>query len=119
MANLRKEKMIKHLLAGVAALGLMTGVALAQGAPGSGSSTTTVTSSPNGGSSTSTTRQGTGWNGNQVTKKDTPTKAVPAARKPTQKPRLIRPAAALPPTQPSLRTRNKAAFPALHREILA
>ena len=61
--------MTKHILAGVAALGLMTGVALAQGAPGSGSSTTTVTSSPNG-SSTSTTKQGTGWNGNAVTKQD-------------------------------------------------
>ena len=63
--------MTKHLLAGVAALGLMAGVALAQGTPGSGSSTTTVTSSPNGGSSTSTTQQGVGWNGNQVNKKDT------------------------------------------------
>jgi hypothetical protein len=29
-----------------------------------------VTSSPNGGSSTSTTKQGTGWNGDAVTKKD-------------------------------------------------
>ncbi len=62
--------MIKHLIAGVATLGLMTSVALAQGAPGTGSSTTTVTSGPNG-SSTSTTKQGTGWNGNAVTKHDT------------------------------------------------
>ncbi len=63
--------MIRHLLTGVAALGLMTGVALAQqGVPGSGSSTTTVTSGPNG-SSTTSTKQGTGWNGNAVTKQDT------------------------------------------------
>jgi len=62
--------MMKQLLTGVAALGLMTGVALAQGAPGTGSSTTTVTSGPNG-SATTTTKQGTGWNGNGVTKKDT------------------------------------------------
>jgi hypothetical protein len=62
--------MIKHLLAGVAAFGLLTGVALAQGTPGSGSSTTTVTGGPNG-SSTTTTKQGTGWNGNSVTKQDT------------------------------------------------
>jgi hypothetical protein len=62
--------LIKHLLASVAAIGLLTGVALAQGAPGSGSSTTTVTGGPNG-SSTTTTKQGTGWNGNSVTKQDT------------------------------------------------
>jgi hypothetical protein len=62
--------MPKHLLAGVAAFGLLTGMALAQGAPGSGSSTTTVTSGPNG-SNTTTTKQGTGWNGNAVTKQDT------------------------------------------------
>ena len=61
---------MKHLLAGVAAFGLLTGVALAQGTPGSGSSTTSVTSGPNG-SSTTTTNQGTGWNGNAVTKQDT------------------------------------------------
>ncbi len=64
--------MTKHLLAGVAAVILMSGVASAQGTPGSGTSTTTVTSTPpSGGSSTSTTKQGTGWNGNEVTKKDT------------------------------------------------
>jgi len=62
--------MMKQLLTGVAALGLMTGVALAQGVPGTGSSTTTVTSGPNG-SATTTTKQGTGWNGNGVTKKYT------------------------------------------------
>lgn len=62
--------MTKYLLTGVAALSLISGVALAQGTPGSGTSTTTVTSSPNGGSSTSTTKQGTGWNGNQVIKKN-------------------------------------------------
>ncbi len=61
---------MRHLLAGVAALGLLTGVALAQGTPGTGSSTTTVTSGPNG-SRTTTTKQGTGWNGNAVTKQDT------------------------------------------------
>ena len=48
----------------------MTGVALAQGAPGIGSSTTTETASPSG-SSTTTTKQGTGWNGNAVNKQDT------------------------------------------------
>ena len=37
--------MIKHLLTGVTALGLLTGVALAQSAPGTGSSTTTETTS--------------------------------------------------------------------------
>jgi hypothetical protein len=61
---------MRHLLAGAAGFGLLTGVALAQGTPGSGSSSTTVTSGPNG-SSTTTTKQGTGWNGNAVTKKDT------------------------------------------------
>lgn len=61
---------MKHLLAGVAALGLLTGVAMAQGVPGSGSSTTTETSGPNG-SNTTTTKQGTGWNGNAVSKQDT------------------------------------------------
>lgn len=60
---------MKRLLAGMAAFALLTGVALAQGAPGSGSSTTSVTSGPNG-SSTTTTKQGTGWNGNAVTKQD-------------------------------------------------
>lgn len=62
--------MTKHLLAGVTAFALLTGVALAQGVPGTGSSTTTVTGGPNG-SSTTTTKQGTGWNGNSVTKQDT------------------------------------------------
>jgi hypothetical protein len=62
--------MVKHLLAGVAAVGLMTGVALAQGSPGKDSSTTTETSGP-GGSTTSTTKQGTDWKGNSVTKQDT------------------------------------------------
>jgi hypothetical protein len=62
--------MSKHLIAAVATLGLMTGVAMAQGVPGSGSSTTTVTSGPTG-SSTSTTTQATGWNGNAVTRHDT------------------------------------------------
>jgi hypothetical protein len=61
---------MKHLLAGAAALALLSGVALAQGVPGSGSSTTSVTSGPSG-SSTTTTKQGTGWNGNAVTKQDT------------------------------------------------
>jgi hypothetical protein len=60
---------MRHLLAAMAAFALMTGVALAQGAPGSGSSTTTATSGPNG-SSTTTTKQGTGWNGNAVSKQD-------------------------------------------------
>jgi hypothetical protein len=70
-SNRKKEiLMIKHLLAGVTAFGLLTGVALAQSVPGSGSSTTTETSSP-GGSSTTTTKQGMGWNGNPVTKQDT------------------------------------------------
>jgi hypothetical protein len=61
--------MIKQLLVGVSALGLMTGVALAQGVPGTGSSTTTVTSSPYG-SATTAIKKGTRWNGNEVTKKD-------------------------------------------------
>lgn len=61
--------LIKHLLAGVAAFGLLIGVALAQGAPGSGSSTTTESAGPNG-SSTTTSKQGTGWNGNSVTNQD-------------------------------------------------
>jgi hypothetical protein len=61
--------MIKHLLVGVAAIGLMTGVALAQGGPGKNSSTTTETSGP-GGSTTTTTKQGTDWKGNSVTKQD-------------------------------------------------
>ena len=61
---------MKHLLTGVAALALLTGVAMAQGVPGSGSSTTTETSGPNG-SSTTTTQQRTDWNGNPVTKQDT------------------------------------------------
>ena len=60
---------MRHLLAVMAAFALMTGVAVAQGTPGSGSSTTTVTSGPNG-SSTTTTKQGTGWNGNAVSKQD-------------------------------------------------
>jgi hypothetical protein len=71
--------MTKHLLAGVAALGLLTSVALAQGTPGSGTSTTTVTSTPNGGSSMSTTKRGTGWNGNEVTNKDTYKQRVTAS----------------------------------------
>ena len=61
--------MIKHLLMGVAALGLLTGVALAQGAPGKGSSTTTETTGP-GGSSTTTTKEGMDSKGNAVTKQD-------------------------------------------------
>jgi hypothetical protein len=61
---------MKHLLIGAAALALLSSVALAQGTPGSGSSTTSVTSGPNG-SSTTTRKQGTGWNGNAVTKQDT------------------------------------------------
>jgi len=61
---------MKILLAGVAALGLLSGLALAQGTPGTGSSTTTVNSGP-GGSSTTSTKQGTGWNGNAATKQDT------------------------------------------------
>jgi hypothetical protein len=61
---------MKHLLAGAAAFALLTGVALAQGMPGTGSSKTTTTAGPNA-SSTTTTSQGTGWNGNAVTKQDT------------------------------------------------
>lgn len=62
--------MIKRLLLGVAAAGLITGVALAQGVSGKDSSTTTETSGP-GGSLTTTTKQGTDWKGNSVTKQDT------------------------------------------------
>ena len=43
---------MRHRLAVMAAFALMTGVAVAQGTPGSGSSTTTVTSGPNGSSQT-------------------------------------------------------------------
>lgn len=60
---------MKHLLAAIAAFGLLAGVAMAQTAPNTSSSTTTETSGPNG-SSTTMTKQGTGWNGNSVTKQD-------------------------------------------------
>jgi hypothetical protein len=74
--------MTKHLLAGVAAIVLMSGIASAQtyppapppmpGAPGSSTSTTTtVAPGPDAGYRASTTRQGVDVNGNEVTKKDT------------------------------------------------
>ena len=83
--------MIKHLLAGAAAIVLMSGVASAQvyppapppyppapppiavapPAPVPGSSTTTtVAPTPEGGQRSSTTTKGVDINGNQVTKKD-------------------------------------------------
>jgi hypothetical protein len=52
-----EHNMTKRLLAGVAAAILMSGVAFAQSGPGS--------------STTTTTKQGTDWNGNTETKKDT------------------------------------------------
>jgi hypothetical protein len=67
--NCGRKLAMKHLLVGATALGLLAGVAMAQGVPGSGSSTTTETTGPNG-SSTTTTKQGTSWNGNSVTKQD-------------------------------------------------
>jgi len=67
--NSRKDRMIKRLLIDVAAIGLMTGIALAQGSPGKGSSTTTETTGP-GGSTTTMTKEGTNWKGNSVTKQD-------------------------------------------------
>jgi hypothetical protein len=66
--------MVKHLLVGVAAIGLMTGVALAQG----NSSTTAETSGP-GGSTTTTTKQGTDWKGNSVTKQDAYKEGAPGS----------------------------------------
>jgi hypothetical protein len=61
--------MTKQLLAGVAAVVFMSGVAFAQSVPGSSTSTTTVTPTPEG-SQSSTTKQGVEPNGNDVTKKD-------------------------------------------------
>jgi hypothetical protein len=66
---------MRHLLAVMAAFALMTGVAVAQGTPGSGSSTTTVTSGPNG------------------------SKARAVARRRTARPKLIRRAAAQRPAR--------------------
>lgn len=74
--------MTKHLLAGVAAIVLMSGVASAQTYPPSPppipvapapatSTTTTVAPGPEGGYRASTTRHGVDMYGNAVTKKDT------------------------------------------------
>jgi hypothetical protein len=75
--------MTKHLLAGVAAVGLMSGVALAQtyppapspipappsvGIPGSTTTTTTVAPTTD---HTTTITKGVDANGNEITKKDT------------------------------------------------
>ena len=62
--------MIKHLMAGMATVVMMSGVALAQTTPGSSTSTTTVAPTPGGGYHSSTTKHGVEWNGNDVTKKD-------------------------------------------------
>jgi len=85
----RRSRMTKHLLAGVAAVVLMSGVASAQTYPpapppgtpipeiapaASGSSTsttTTVAPSPDGGYRSSTTQTGVDEYGKPVTKKDT------------------------------------------------
>ncbi len=80
--------MTKLLLAGVAAVAMMSGVALAQTAPpgtttmpvvptapmpdaGSTSTTTTVAPTPEGGYRASTTKKGVDINGNEVTEKNT------------------------------------------------
>src|SRR5947207_1101539 len=75
--------MIKQLLAGVAAVGLMSGIALAQtyppasapipappsvGVPGSTTTTTTVSPTTD---HTTTTTKGVDANGNEITKEDT------------------------------------------------
>ena len=62
--------MTKKLLAGVAVVVFMSGAAFAQTVPGSSTSTTTVSPTPEGYHS-STTKQGVELNGNDVTKKDT------------------------------------------------
>jgi len=74
--------MTKHLLAGVAAIGLISGVAVAQGYPPApppipappsvgvpGSTTTTTTTSPTTDHTTTITK-GVDANGNEITKKD-------------------------------------------------
>jgi hypothetical protein len=75
------SKMTRQLLAGVAAVVLMSGVAAAQTypppttppeIPGTGASTTTtITSAPNGGYHATTTKHGVDMYGNAVTKKET------------------------------------------------
>jgi hypothetical protein len=75
--------MTKHLLAGVAAFGLLSGVASAQTSPPTpppipappsvgipGSTTTTTTVAPTTGHTTTVTK-GMDANGNEITKKDT------------------------------------------------
>jgi hypothetical protein len=65
-----------------------------------------VTSNPNGGSSTSTTKQGTGWNGNEVTKKDTYKQGPAGGSETHAKTETDQLAVAPQPTQPLPASRN-------------